>query len=130
MTVLFNAPRNTYGAGATPQSPKTVPIPSTAIALGVTQAVITATRNSWPDIGQDVAVIKMEFSQDGGVTWPMAAEIRTAGGPMTYKGVPSPATVITVPQQLLGDPSNSQRRVRGLLTLFTPLDTAVTVEVF
>ena len=121
MSTLATLPRSTYGVGATPAKPVVLTVPSQAVPTGLNTFKITLTRNAWPSIGQDVAKALLEFSFDGGATWPYPFGFSTSGGV-------DPRSAVSSSEGPVPQPGNANRFFRATVTLFAPLDSSVLVE--
>lgn len=122
MTVLLAVASRQYAAG-------TQPIPSTVVPTGLVSARLTLIRDSWPDTGGDVVSVLIDLSLDGGTTWIQGFFGFTAAGGNLVDRLGNPLAA-SFGGRDLPEPANANRRVRGTVTLFTPLRTAVTVEGF
>lgn len=117
MATLATMPRQVYAAG-------TYTIPAQAIPDSVTKLTALAQRNAWPDTGGDVIKVSLDFSYDGGATWPEQGWGFTApGGVLTYKGQTLTASSIEPPIK-----PGTNRRVRGTVILFAALDTSIVID--
>lgn len=119
MTVLLTVPRAVRG-------PLSVDIPSTAVPTGIVRLAITVNRFAWP-AGTDIMQFTLEYSLDGGATWPGGTTGSTNGGVVPYKGNPDSPSAFAFP---IPEPQNANRRLRGNVTLNAALDCGVVVEGF
>ena len=117
MAVLFTVPRAVRG-------PLTVGIPSKAVPVGIIAVGVTINRFAWP-AGTNVAAAELEISLDGGATWPQKVSVSMNGGKINYKGNPDAPSGF---QFGIPEPNNTQRLVRGSVTLTVALDCSVVVE--
>ncbi len=120
MTVLLAVASRDYPAG-------TQPIPSTAIPAGLSSVRLTLTRESWPDTGGDVISMLIDLSLDGGATWTPGFLGFTAPGGVLFDRLGNVRATSSAFRDL-PEPANANRRVRGTVTLLSPLRTAVTIE--
>jgi len=92
-------------------------LPQRSVPLGATSFTITIDRTNWTDPALKLA-ISIEISLDGGVTWASDSAATYEGGPAP---TPTPIQPNPVNQSVLtsdlGDPTNTNRMVRGTLTL-------------
>ena len=126
MTILATLPRAVRADG-------TYTVPSLSIPVGVTTLAFTINRFAWAGTNSDVVASGfLEYSLDNGVTWPGRVAITIGGGQIVYKGNPDAPSGFTFQ---VPDPTNTQRKVRGSITLDAPapattLDASVVVEGF
>lgn len=126
MAVLFSAPSRQYNPGPTTIVPGGA---GAALPDGIRFLTIHATRDpaTWPaDPTVMCAQINMEFSLDGGATWPMYAGFGAYGGllPNNRDGSPMTEMQFTSPEL----PLVSNRRVRFTVQVLETITTAITIE--
>ena len=113
MAVVFSLPRAVRG-------PLTADIPATVVPIGISVVSLRVDRFAWPE-GADIATLSLEYSLDGGNTWPFGLQGKAAGGV-------APKGDISAFQFQLPESGNSARRIRGSVTLAAALDCSVQVE--
>lgn len=86
------------------------------IPVGVTKVRLRCSRDSWPDRPgsdpreQEVVRAQIEFSMDGGSTWPFGIGFGAAGGDyFTRTGALAPYSAVA---KTLPEPNNPNRRLR------------------
>src|SRR5512147_1191006 len=86
------------------------------VPTGVTRAIWSATRVSWPDTGAEILTFNCDLSLDNGRNWVPSIGFGTTGGDV-YIGkdgttlATESTCAITIP-----DPTNNQRRLRATVT--------------
>jgi len=132
MERLAIAPRGVLARGAHAFGPFNIPV-------GTGHLQLRMARNAWPERAgadakaREVFDLLVEFSGDGGLTWPEFIRMGGDGGagvpnrrgdfPVENYIRPLPGTI-----RVLGDTRNSSRRVRVILLCVEDLDTQIDVD--
>jgi hypothetical protein len=113
-------PRATYPPG-------TYPLQKYNLSKGQTSASASATRQNWPDIGEDVLSLILNISFDSGNTWQLLLGFTAAGGNLI--DMDGKAVTTSTASTILPQPDNPNRQLSGTVTIFATLTSTVTVTV-
>jgi hypothetical protein len=109
-------------------NPGTFTSPALDMQVGQSKVTMAADRNSWPDTGSDVIKVLFEVSLDGGTNWQLLGAFIAAGGTVINPWTQQPQTqstfTVDVPQ-----PDNTTRQIRASATVFSRINTAVSITV-
>lgn len=118
---LIVLPEGNYQPGVYHFEPITVP-------KETQQLTVTAKREQWPDTGEDVVSIKIDYSNDGGKTWKNLFGFNSMGGQM----VDRKTGIVQVQSWVefnVPDLGSSDRQIRGRLETYTALTTELKIGI-
>jgi hypothetical protein len=108
--------------------PGTHTSPKLSLAVGQSSIEIEAARNSWPDTGSAVVSVVVNISFDAGNTFQLLAGFTAGGGdvinPFTKTLETKSSFGVPIPQ-----PQNANRQVQAIATIFSAINTSVSVTV-
>lgn len=115
-------PRRNYNEG-------TFATPSTwTLQTGQSKLTMMADRNSWPDTGADVVKVQFDISYDGGTTRQLLGSFTARGGDITNPWTGAVETQSSF-SLALPQPDNPNRSLFGAATIYTRINTAVSLTV-